>query len=207
VHKLAVLLERLLVEDLGEEVGRVLGGGHVRDGHDAEAAELAHLEELAVDVARVLSRVEAVAEVVGGLVVGVDLDRLINLVAQKPQQTDDVQQLTSTVGQRDELSFARRHRDAVLAARRVRNGPAGEHDDEAGRRASRSPVGVGLGAQLLGAVRVSAERGADLLGARVRMYEYNEHNESLFSGAVGAAQQINITTLFSGVCTVIRHLV
>jgi len=50
VHELAVLLERLLVEDLGEEVGRVLGGGHVRDGHDGEAAELAHLEELAVDV-------------------------------------------------------------------------------------------------------------------------------------------------------------
>jgi len=30
VHELAVLLERLLVEDLGEEVGRVLGDGHVR---------------------------------------------------------------------------------------------------------------------------------------------------------------------------------
>ena len=43
---------------------------------------------------------------------------------------------------------------------------------------------------------------------RVRMYEYNEHNESLFiSGAVGAAQHINITTLFSGVRTVIRDLI
>ena len=41
----------------------------------------------------------------------------------------------------------------------------------------------------------------------VRMYEYNEHNESLFSGAVGAAQHINITTLFTGVRTVIRHLI
>jgi len=39
------------------------------------------------------------------------------------------------------------------------------------------------------------------------MYEYNEHNESLFSGAIGAAQHINITTLFSGVRTVIRHLI
>jgi len=39
----------------------------------------------------------------------------------------------------------------------------------------------------------------------LRMYEYNEHNELLFSGAVGAAQHINITTLFSGVRTVIRH--
>jgi len=28
----------------------------------------------------------------------------------------------------------------------------------------------------------------------LRMYEYNEHNESLFSGAVGAAQHINTTT-------------
>jgi len=42
---------------------------------------------------------------------------------------------------------------------------------------------------------------------RVRMYEYNEHNKSLFSGAIGAAQHINITTLFSGVRTVIRHLI
>jgi len=40
-----------------------------------------------------------------------------------------------------------------------------------------------------------------------RMYEYNEHNESLISGAVGAAQHINITMLFSGVCTVIRHFI
>jgi len=41
------------------------------------------------------------------------------------------------------------------------------------------------------------------------MYEYNEHNESLFSGAVGAAQHINIIlkTLFSGVRTVIRYLI
>jgi len=39
------------------------------------------------------------------------------------------------------------------------------------------------------------------------MYEYSEHNESLFSGAVSAAQNINITTLFSGVRTVIRHLI
>jgi len=53
----------------------------------------------------------------------------------------------------------------VLTARRVREGPAGEHDDETGRRASCGPVGVGIGAQLLGAVRVRAERGADLLGA------------------------------------------
>jgi len=44
-------------------------------------------------------------------------------------------------------------------------------------------------------------------GVRVRMYKYNEHNESLFSGAKGAAQHINITTLFSGVRTVIRHLI
>jgi len=81
----------------------------VRDGHDAEAAELAHIEEVAVNVARVLSRVEAVTEVVGGLVVGVDLDRLVDLVAQEPQQTGDVQQLDGTVGQRDgdELGLAR----------------------------------------------------------------------------------------------------
>jgi len=134
-------------------------------------AELAHLEELAVDVARVLSRVEAVTEVVGGLVVGVDLDRLVDLVAQEPQQTDDVQRLDGAVGQRDELGLARRHRVAVLAARRVRDAPAGEHDDETGCRVSRGPVGVGIGAQLLGAVRVRAERGANLLG----VCEVDEH--------------------------------
>jgi len=48
---------------------------------------------------------------------------------------------------------------------------------------------------------------AGLLRYPLRMYEYNNHNEPLFSGAVGAAQHINITTLFSGVCTVIRHLI
>jgi len=47
----------------------------------------------------------------------------------------------------------------------VRDGPAGEHDDETGRRASRGPVGISIGAELLGAVRVRTERGADLLGA------------------------------------------
>ena len=41
----------------------------------------------------------------------------------------------------------------------------------------------------------------------LRMYEYNEHNKSLFSGAVGAAQYINIMTLFSGVRTIIHYLI
>jgi len=42
------------------------------------------------------------------------------------------------------------------------------------------------------------------------MYEYNEYNKSLFSGVLRAAQHINIITtlfIFSGVRTVIRHLI
>ena len=70
----AVTLEELPREDLGEDIRRVDLGRNMRDRHDAGAAHLAHLEELTIDVARVLSRGEAMAKVVSALVVGADVD-------------------------------------------------------------------------------------------------------------------------------------
>ena len=55
-HHLAVLLERLPLEDLGEEVRGVLVGRDVLHLHDAGTPHLAQLEELAVDVAGMLRR-------------------------------------------------------------------------------------------------------------------------------------------------------
>ena len=55
--RLAVFLERLPGEDFGEEIGRIVLGADVRDGDEAGAAELAHLEHLAVNVPRVLGGV------------------------------------------------------------------------------------------------------------------------------------------------------
>ena len=72
-HRLAVLLERLPCKDLREQVGRVGLAGDVAHVHHARAAELAHLEQLPVDVARVLGRGVAVAEVERRLAVGADL--------------------------------------------------------------------------------------------------------------------------------------
>ena len=54
-HKGAVLLERYARENLGEEVGRVVLGRDVGHGDEVRAAKLPHLEELTVDVTRMLS--------------------------------------------------------------------------------------------------------------------------------------------------------
>ena len=73
-HRLAVLLEGLPVQDLREEIGRVGIGRQVLDGHDAGPAHFAHLEELAIDVARMLRRGVAVTKVVSAFVVRAHLD-------------------------------------------------------------------------------------------------------------------------------------
>ena len=52
---LAVLLEWLSAEDLGEEFRRIFVGRHVVDGDFAGPTELPHLEELTIDVTRMLS--------------------------------------------------------------------------------------------------------------------------------------------------------
>ena len=63
-HGLTMLLECLARQDLGEDVGRVDRSRDEPDGHDACAAHLPHLEDLAVDVTRVLRRREAMTEIV-----------------------------------------------------------------------------------------------------------------------------------------------
>ena len=50
---LAVLLECLPVEDLGEQVGWVRHTGNMAHGDAAGAAQLAHLEHLTIDMPRV----------------------------------------------------------------------------------------------------------------------------------------------------------
>ena len=64
-----MLLEQLPREDLGEYVRRVVVSGHVSHADAPSAAQLAHLEQLPVDVPRVLSRGEAMAEIIRPLVV------------------------------------------------------------------------------------------------------------------------------------------
>ena len=54
-NRLAVFLKGLSGEYLGEKIGWVVLGTDMRDGDEAGAAELAHLEHPAVDVPRDLS--------------------------------------------------------------------------------------------------------------------------------------------------------
>ena len=79
---------------------------------DAGAAQLPHLEHLAVDVPRVLGGGEAMAEVVRGLAVGACLDSTVDRVSEELDDLDHVQELDGQIGERDELGLARRHRDA-----------------------------------------------------------------------------------------------
>ena len=78
---LPVLLKRLTIEYLGEEVGSVVVRWDVLDGHTAGAAQLAHLEELPVDVSRMLRRGVAVAEAPRARVVCTNVDSLVDHVA------------------------------------------------------------------------------------------------------------------------------
>ena len=57
-------------ENFGEEVGRVVVGWHVPDSDLRRTAKFAHLEQLPVNVSRVLSRRETMAQVAGSLVSG-----------------------------------------------------------------------------------------------------------------------------------------
>ena len=50
-----VLLERYARENLGEEVGRIILGRDIGHGDKVRAAKLPHLEELTIDVTRMLS--------------------------------------------------------------------------------------------------------------------------------------------------------
>ena len=58
-----MLLERLAVQDLCEDVRRVLLGPEVLNCHQSGAAHLPQLKQFTIDVARMLRRTEAMAKV------------------------------------------------------------------------------------------------------------------------------------------------
>ena len=68
--ELAVLLERLPLQDLREQVRGILVGRDVLHLNDAGTPHLAQLEQLAVDVASVLRARVFVAQLIRALVVG-----------------------------------------------------------------------------------------------------------------------------------------
>ena len=136
-------------EDLREQVRRIVVRRHVADDDLARAAHLPHLEELAIDVARVLRGRESVAKVVGALVVRIDVDRPLLLVSDEEEELSDVDELDRAVGERDQLGLAGRHRDAVLATRSVR-------DDGAAEKNRAKPVVDRVVAQLLSAYALSS---------------------------------------------------
>ena len=68
-HATTVLLKLVTAEDLGEQIGRVVLGRYLLDDDDAGAAQLAHLEQLAIDVPCVLRRREAMTQVVSSLII------------------------------------------------------------------------------------------------------------------------------------------
>ena len=68
-HKLTMLLEGLLGQNLGKQVGRVGLTRDVLDDNTLGATELAHLEQLTVDVTRVLGRREPMTQVISGFAI------------------------------------------------------------------------------------------------------------------------------------------
>ena len=80
-HAPPVLLKGLARQDLREEVRGVVVGRDVLDGHDPSASQLAHLVELAIDVARMLRSAEPVAKIVCASVVRIALPKLATWVA------------------------------------------------------------------------------------------------------------------------------
>ena len=65
-----MLFEELTSEDLGEDVRRVVVCRHVAYANLSGAALLSHLEQLTVDVPRVLRGSETVTEIVRPFVIG-----------------------------------------------------------------------------------------------------------------------------------------
>ena len=114
---LAMFLEGLPGEDLREQVRRIVLGANMGDGDNAGAAQLAHLKHLTVDVAGVLRRREAMAQVVGGLVVGEAFDGRLLMMADMREHGGDVDELDSALSKRVQLSLTGRHRNAVLPPR------------------------------------------------------------------------------------------
>eukprot|EP00964_Phaeocystis_antarctica_P104617 scaffold69726_cov72-Phaeocystis_antarctica.AAC.1 len=76
-----MLLEELTGEYLGENVRRVVVGGHVAHLNLTRATHFTHLEQLAVDVPGMLRGSVTVAQVVSPLVVSAHVNRSVYLVA------------------------------------------------------------------------------------------------------------------------------
>ena len=98
-----MLLERLPLENFGEQVRGILVGRDVLHLNDAGAPHLAQLEELAVDVARVLRARVLVAQLVGALVVGLHYHVTLADVADELEEGDDVDHFNGALRERDEL--------------------------------------------------------------------------------------------------------
>ena len=88
-----MLLERLPLEHLGEQVRRILCRLQVLHRDQAGAAQLAHFVQLALDVPRVLRGRVPVAKVVRPLVVGLHLDGAVVVVSDELEEAADVDQL------------------------------------------------------------------------------------------------------------------
>eukprot|EP00964_Phaeocystis_antarctica_P134590 scaffold98853_cov39-Phaeocystis_antarctica.AAC.1 len=82
-HGATMLLEELTREDFGKDVRRVVACRHVAYANLSGAALLSHLEQLTVDVPRVLRGSETVAEIVRPFAIGTHVYRLVHLVAQR----------------------------------------------------------------------------------------------------------------------------
>ena len=76
--------ERFQVEGLGEHIRSHLIGGYQDQLHLASMLQLPHLEDLAFDMARVLTGGSAVAQVVGPFVVDANLHGAVLEVADAP---------------------------------------------------------------------------------------------------------------------------
>ena len=99
-HGATVLFEELARKDFREDIGRVLFGRDVLHGHHAGPTQLAHLEHLAVDMARMLCGRESVTEVVGPFVVRSNRDRAVTAKPDMGQHAVDVDELDRGLRQR-----------------------------------------------------------------------------------------------------------
>ena len=86
--KLAMLLERLTGEDLREQICRISFARDMLQLHTPSAAQLAHLEQLPIDVAGVTGSGIAMTQVVRSLAVCAHLHRLVK--ARVTHETDNL---------------------------------------------------------------------------------------------------------------------
>ena len=85
-----MLLKNLPAQDLGEQVSRVSLARDMLDNYHACTTKFAHLEQLAIDMTRVLGCSITVAEIERPLVVRFHLDWSIDLEPKEAHQPDHV---------------------------------------------------------------------------------------------------------------------